>query len=163
SLYERTISPPILRAQGCRAGRAYTRGLVFLDFGKLAYRPRRGGYGTVTFADRFTSNRAVGWAVKSYARCYSECVRKHSRARLARRRGRPDLEGAAGPLRRRRHARRPRAARDLQPGDGRGVGRALAPGRPPLRQADQARRLDDAASRPLPVLRLHRRASAQGA
>ena len=82
SLYERTTSPPVLRAQGCRAGRAYTSGLVVLDFGKLAYRPRRGGYGTLTFANRFASNRSVGWAVKSYARGYSECVPKHSRARI---------------------------------------------------------------------------------
>lgn len=82
SLYERTTSPPILRAQGCRAGRARTNGLVVLDFGKLAYRPRRGGYGTVTFADRFASNRSVGWAVKSYARGYSECLPKHSKAHI---------------------------------------------------------------------------------
>jgi hypothetical protein len=82
SLYERTTAPPILRAQGCRAGRAYTKGLVVLDFGKLAYRPRRGGYGTETFADRFASNRAVTWAVKSYARGYSECVPKSSHAHI---------------------------------------------------------------------------------
>src|SRR5262245_21270792 len=49
SLYEHTTSPIILRGQGCRAGRALTSGLVVLDFGKLAYRPRRGGYGTLTF------------------------------------------------------------------------------------------------------------------
>ena len=82
SLYERTISPPVLRAQGCRAGHARTSGLVVLDFGKLAYRPHRGGYGTVTFADRFASNRAVGWAAKSYARGYSDCLPKHSRAHI---------------------------------------------------------------------------------
>jgi hypothetical protein len=87
SLYERTTTPKILRAQGCRAGRALTNGLVVLDFGKLAYRPRRGGYGTVTFADRFASNRAVTWAVKSYARGYSECVPKHSRAHITLARG----------------------------------------------------------------------------
>ena len=87
SLYERTTAPGILRAQGCRAGRALTNGLVVLDFGKLAYRPRRGGYGTVTFAGRFASNRAVTWAVKSYARGYSECVPKHSRARITLARG----------------------------------------------------------------------------
>jgi hypothetical protein len=82
SLYERTTSPKILRAQGCRAGRALTSGLVVLDFGKLAYRPRRGGYGTVTFADRFASNRSVGWAVKSYARGYSQCLPKRSHAHI---------------------------------------------------------------------------------
>ena len=87
SLYERTTLPPILRAQGCRAGRAYTNGLVVLDFGKLAYRPRRGGYGTVTFADRFASNRSITWAVKSYARGYSECVPKRSHAHITLARG----------------------------------------------------------------------------
>src|SRR2546421_595698 len=45
-------------------------------------RARRGGYGPVTFADRFASNRAVGWAVKSYARGYSECLPKHSHAHI---------------------------------------------------------------------------------
>jgi hypothetical protein len=82
SLYERTTSPKILRAQGCRAARALTSGLVVLDFGKLAYRPRRGGYGTVTFADRFASNRSVTWAAKSYARGYSQCLPKRSHARI---------------------------------------------------------------------------------
>src|SRR5262249_53990534 len=82
SLYERTTSPKILRAQGCRAGRVRTKGLVVLDFGKLAYRPRRGGYGTVTFANRFASNRSLGWAVKSYARGYSQCLPKFSHAHI---------------------------------------------------------------------------------
>jgi len=82
SLYERTTSPSILRAQGCRSGKARTSGLVFLDFGKLAYRPRRGGYGTVTFANSFSNNRSIRWAMRSYARGYSECVPKHSRAEI---------------------------------------------------------------------------------
>jgi hypothetical protein len=82
SLYESTISTKILRGQGCRAGHARVSGLVVLDFGKLAYRPRRGGYGTVTFANRFASNRSVGWGAKAYARGYSECIPKSSRARI---------------------------------------------------------------------------------
>jgi hypothetical protein len=87
SLYERTTSVSLLRAQGCRAGRAGTDGLVVLDFGKLAYRPRRGGYGTVTFAGRFASNRAITWAVKSYARGYSRCLAHGSDARIVLARG----------------------------------------------------------------------------
>jgi len=87
SLYERTTSPRILRVQGCRAGRTNTSGLVVLDFGKLAYRPRRGGYGTVTFADRFASNRSVTWAVKSYARGYSDCLARSSHAHIVLARG----------------------------------------------------------------------------
>jgi len=82
SLYEHTTSPLILRAQGCRAGRARTKGLVVLDFGKLAYYPRRGGYGTLTFAGRYASNTTVAWAVKAYARGYSECLPRGSRARI---------------------------------------------------------------------------------
>jgi hypothetical protein len=82
SLYERTTAPPILRAQGCRAARVGTSGLVVLDFGKQAFRPRRGGYGTVTFANRFASHLSLGWAVRSYARGYSECLGSRSRAHI---------------------------------------------------------------------------------
>ncbi|HZO96915.1 MAG TPA: hypothetical protein VFB42_06050 [Gaiellaceae bacterium] len=82
SLYERTTAPAILRAQGCRAGRVATNGLVVLDFGKLAYGPRRGGYGTLTFANRFASSRSLVWAVRSYARGYSECLPRSSRAHI---------------------------------------------------------------------------------
>jgi hypothetical protein len=82
SLYEATTSVSILRAQGCRAGRARTNGLVVLDFGKLAYYPRRGGYGTITFADRFASNRSVTWAGKSFAHGYSECLPAGSRSHI---------------------------------------------------------------------------------
>jgi hypothetical protein len=82
SLYERTTSTLIVRGQGCHAGEARTNGLVVLDFGKLAYRTRRGGYGTITFADHFASNTAIGWAAKSYARGYSECLPKGSAAHI---------------------------------------------------------------------------------
>jgi hypothetical protein len=95
SLYERTTSVSILRAQGCAAGRKQTNGLVVLDFGKLAYRPRRGGYGTVTFADRFASNRAVTWAVKSYARGYSGCLPHGSTAHITLARGTSNYDQAS--------------------------------------------------------------------
>jgi hypothetical protein len=87
SLYERTTSIAILRAQGCLAGRARTNGLVVLDFGKLDYRRSRGGYGTITFADTFASNRAITWAMKSYARGYSECLPHGSSAHIELARG----------------------------------------------------------------------------
>lgn len=87
SLYERTTSILVLRAQGCHAARVGTNGLVVLDFGKLAYRPRRGGYGTVTFADRFTSNRSITWAMKSYAHGYSRCLPDDSKAHIVLARG----------------------------------------------------------------------------
>jgi hypothetical protein len=60
---------------------------VVLDFGKLSFRPRRGGYGTVTFADRFQPNRAITWAMKSYARGYSRCLPRHSTAHIILARG----------------------------------------------------------------------------
>ena len=87
SLYERTTSLKLMRAQGCYAAQKGTTGLVVLDFGKLDYRRRRGGYGTITFADRFAPNRAITWAMKSYARGYSECLRQGSTAHITLARG----------------------------------------------------------------------------
>lgn len=87
SLYERTTSIKILREQGCDAGHKQTTGLVVLDFGKMDYRPRRGGYGTITFADTFASNRAITWAMKSYAHGYSQCLPKNSTAHITLARG----------------------------------------------------------------------------
>ena len=87
SLYERTTSIKALRAQGCAAGRKETTGLVVLDFGKLEFRANRGGYGTITFADRFASNRAISWAMKSYARGYSRCLPTASPAHITLARG----------------------------------------------------------------------------
>jgi len=87
SFYLRTLAPPVLREQGCRLGRARTKGLVILDFGKLAFRPRRGGYGTVTFADRFASHTSITWAMKSFARGYSECLPKWATAKIVVARG----------------------------------------------------------------------------
>jgi hypothetical protein len=87
SLYERTTSITVLRAQGCAAAKRGTTGLVVLDFGKLEFRARRGGYGTITFADRFAGNRAITWAMKSYAHGYSQCLPKTSKARITLARG----------------------------------------------------------------------------
>ena len=97
SLYERTTSIGALRAQGCIAGKRRTTGLVVLDFGKLEYRPSRGGYGTITFADRFATNRAITWAMKSYARGYSRCLPKHSTAHITLARGTSNYGQASVP------------------------------------------------------------------
>lgn len=86
SLYEHTISVRALRRQGCAAGRARINGLVVLDFGKPEY-SRRGGYGTITFANRFASNTAITWAVQSYALGYQRCVPKNSNAHITLARG----------------------------------------------------------------------------
>lgn len=85
SLYERTTSPPVLQEQGCRAGKAGTHGIVILDFGKPAY--RRGGYGTLTFADRFASNTSITWALKAYATGYARCLSTRSAAKIVLARG----------------------------------------------------------------------------
>lgn len=87
SLYERTTSIKTMRAQGCYAAHKGTTGLVVLDFGKLEYRRARGGYGTITFADVFAPNRAVTWAMKSYAHGYSECLATSSTAQITLARG----------------------------------------------------------------------------
>jgi hypothetical protein len=86
SLYERTTSLSVLRAQGCAAGRIGTSGLVVLDFGKPEYRAR-GGYGTVTFGNHFASNTAINWAVQSYALGYSRCRPRGSHAHITLARG----------------------------------------------------------------------------
>jgi hypothetical protein len=97
SLYERTTALAVLRAQGCAAGRARTSGLVVLDFGKLEFRARRGGYGTITFADRFASNRSVTWALKSYARGYSRCLPGSSKSHITLARGTSNYGQASVP------------------------------------------------------------------
>lgn len=86
SLYEHTASMQVLRAQGCAAGSAGTNGLVILDFGKLDY-GSRWGYGTITFGDTFASNQAITWAMKSYARGYSQCLPHGSTAQITLARG----------------------------------------------------------------------------
>ena len=87
SLYEHTTSVKVLRRQGCAAGRDRVNGLVVLDFGKPEVRAAHGGYGTITFADRFASNTAITWAVQSYAIGYQRCVPKNSNARITLARG----------------------------------------------------------------------------
>jgi len=87
SLYEKTTAITILRAQGCAAGKAQTSGLVVLDFGELSFRSDRGGYGTVTFANRFAPNRSITWAMKSYAHGYSKCLPRRSKAHITLARG----------------------------------------------------------------------------
>ena len=87
SLYEHTTSVRALRRQGCAAGRDRINGLVVLDFGKPEFRAAHGGYGTITFADRFASNTAITWAVQSYALGYQRCVPKNSNARITLARG----------------------------------------------------------------------------
>jgi hypothetical protein len=80
SLYEHTIHPWILSAQGCSAGRRHENGVVVLDFGKPAY--ERGGYGTVLFSGRFATNHHITTAMLGYARGYVRCLPNGSTASI---------------------------------------------------------------------------------
>jgi hypothetical protein len=98
SLYERTTSPTVLRQQGCHAGHVQTNGVVVLDFGKLAHHHH--SYGTITFSGRFASNRAVTWALKSYARGYTSCLPRRSKASITLARGTSNYNPTVPSLRR---------------------------------------------------------------
>lgn len=90
SLYERTTAPASLAQQGCHAGRRGARGIVVLDFGKLA--SNRGTYGTTTFAGRFASNRSITRGLEAYARGYARCLAAGSAARIVLARGTSNYE-----------------------------------------------------------------------
>jgi hypothetical protein len=72
SLYERTISPRVLRRQGCAAAKRGVGGIVILDFGQPAYNGHT--YGTYLFSGRFAGNAEITAALLSYARGYGYCV-----------------------------------------------------------------------------------------
>jgi hypothetical protein len=80
SVYEHTIHPWILSAQGCAAGRRHENGVVILDFGKPAF--ERGGYGTLLFSGRFATNHRITAAMLGYARGYVRCLPKGSTASI---------------------------------------------------------------------------------
>ncbi len=85
SIYEHTVKPWLLAAQGCSAARRHERGIVVLDFGKPAY--RRGGYGTILFSSRFAKNHRITTAMVSYARGYASCLPQESGASITIARG----------------------------------------------------------------------------
>ncbi|MBV8597671.1 MAG: hypothetical protein JO017_02505 [Actinobacteria bacterium] len=80
SLYERTTSPVVLHAQGCRAGKASTNGIVILDFGKPDF--GYGSYGTITFADRFVTNAQITQGMEAYAQGYVTCLPRDAQAKI---------------------------------------------------------------------------------
>lgn len=80
SIYEHTIHPWILSAQGCAAGRRHESGVVVLDFGKPAF--ERGGYGTILFSGRFATNHNITRAMLGYAHGYVRCLPKGSTASI---------------------------------------------------------------------------------
>jgi hypothetical protein len=80
SLYEHSIHPWILSAQGCSAARRHESGVVVLDFGKPAF--ERGGYGTILFSGRFATNHHITTAMLGYARGYVRCLPRGSTAAI---------------------------------------------------------------------------------
>jgi hypothetical protein len=80
SIYEHTIHPWILSAQGCSAARRHENGIVVLDFGKPAF--ARGGYGTILFSGRFATNHHITTAMLGYAHGYVRCLPRGSTAAI---------------------------------------------------------------------------------
>jgi len=85
SIYEHSIHPWILSAQGCSAARRHENGVVVLDFGKPAY--ERGGYGTILFSGRFATNHHITTAMLGYAHGYIRCLPRGSTAAIELARG----------------------------------------------------------------------------
>jgi len=85
SIYEQTVKPRFLSAQGCRAARRHESGVVVLDFGKPAF--EHGGYGSILFSGRFAPNHKITAAMLRYARAYVGCLPKGSTASIELARG----------------------------------------------------------------------------
>jgi hypothetical protein len=85
SYYVRSVHPTVMHDMGCRAGERRANGIVILDFGRLFHNGKT--YGTQTFSNRFASNHAITRAMKAFARGYTQCLPKWSRARITLSRG----------------------------------------------------------------------------
>jgi hypothetical protein len=85
SIYEQTVKPRFLSAQGCHAARRHESGIVVLDFGKPAF--AHGGYGTILFSGRFAPNHKITAAMLRYARAYAGCLPRGSTASIELARG----------------------------------------------------------------------------
>jgi hypothetical protein len=85
SIYEQTVRPRFLSAQGCNAARRHESGVVVLDFGKPAY--LHGGYGTILFSGHFAPNHRITAAMFNYARGYVRCLPEGSTATIELARG----------------------------------------------------------------------------
>jgi hypothetical protein len=85
SIYEHSVRPWRLAAQGCSAAHRHENGIVVLDFGKPSF--RHGGYGTVLFSGRFASNNKITAGMLGYARGYVSCLPQGSTASITLARG----------------------------------------------------------------------------
>ena len=85
SFYVHSTRASVMQARGCRAGRHRAFGIVILAFGKPFYDGH--SYGTLTFSNRFASNREITTATEAFARAYARCLPKRSRAHIVLARG----------------------------------------------------------------------------
>jgi hypothetical protein len=85
SFYVHSTAESVMRYRGCRAGQHRAFGIVILAFGKPYYNGH--SYGTLTFSNRFASNREITDAMKDFARGYAACLPRGSRAHIALARG----------------------------------------------------------------------------
>ena len=81
SHYEATTDPSTLLAQGETAGRAATRGLVILDFGRPA--AQGSVLGTMDFRGGFVSLASIAAGVVSYIRAYFETAPRYTHLHVA--------------------------------------------------------------------------------
>ena len=73
SIYEPTVAPAALEAQGCGAARAGETGIVMLDFGRPAYIRATREYGTLDYGGRIVSNTQIEAAMEAFAQGYAGC------------------------------------------------------------------------------------------
>jgi hypothetical protein len=90
SIYEPTVAPAALRAQGCGAARAGETGIVILDFGRPAYIGRSRRYGTLDYAGTVVSNGQIEQAMEAFAGGYARCRSETATGTLAVARGTND-------------------------------------------------------------------------
>jgi hypothetical protein len=72
SMYESTVHPWVLHAQGCAAAHRHESGVVILDFGKPAFEHH--SYGTILFSGRFSPNHRITAALVGWAKGYVHCL-----------------------------------------------------------------------------------------
>lgn len=72
SRYEQTVSPKLLRQQGCAAAREGRTGIAILDFGQPAFHKHH--YGANLFSGKFAANWKITEAMLGYATGYAACA-----------------------------------------------------------------------------------------
>lgn len=75
SIYEPTVAPAALAAQGCGAAQAGETGIVVLDFGRPAYIRRIRRYGTLDYGGRVVTNAQIETGLQWFAWGYHHCLK----------------------------------------------------------------------------------------